>query len=121
MITPAQHIKHAMASLRYSIYGITATFKTEMAFKQEVAGLIALPIIAYLLGFPIIACCFVVIAWLLVMLTELLNTAIEHVCNKVSPEKDPFIKLAKDAGSAAVLVALVINLVLWVSLFYTYW
>ena len=57
--------------------------------------------------------CFVAAAWLLVMAFELLNAAIESVCNLVSPTYDPLVKKAKDAASAAVMLCIWANMCLW--------
>lgn len=116
----AKHIKHAIKACKFSLEGIASTFKSETAFQQEALALVLLPLLALLLGFPGSACLFIIMAWLLVMLVEIINTALEHLCDKVSPDFDPFIKKAKDAGSAAVFLALCINLVLWIYLFSAY-
>jgi diacylglycerol kinase (ATP) len=54
-----------------------------------------------------------VAAWLLVMATELLNTAIEAIVDLVSPDYNELAKHAKDLGSAAVAVVVTANCVLW--------
>lgn len=48
-----------------------------------------------------------------VILVEVLNTAIEAVCNALTPEFDPNIKIAKDCGSLAVLLAFSIAIAVW--------
>ena len=58
---------------------------------------------------------------LLILLTELLNTGIEQVANKVTREFAPEIKFAKDCGSAAVLVAAVIAAGVWGISLWEWW
>jgi diacylglycerol kinase (ATP) len=55
------------------------------------------------------------------MVFELMNIAIESVCNLVSPGFHPLVKIAKDAGSAAVFLAMLPNYILWIYLAYAYW
>ena len=111
--SPLHHVKHAIAAVKYSCHGLAHTVKTETAFFQETIGLILLPILAWLLGLSTAHIFLVLAAWLGVMVVELLNSAIESVCNLVSPEYHILVKRAKDAGSAAVFLAMLANLCLW--------
>jgi diacylglycerol kinase (ATP) len=120
-LSPARHFKHAVGALKYSCRGLAGTFRSETAFQQESVALVLLPILAWLLGVRAGHIPLLVAAWLLVMLAELLNSALESICNLVSPEYHILVKRAKDAGSAAVLLALLINFCFWLYLFYTYW
>jgi diacylglycerol kinase (ATP) len=108
------HIRHFFAAFRYSLQGIAAAFRSEAAFRQEVAALIVIVPASFAL-FPPAAAMGLIAAWLSVMALELLNMAVECVCNLVSKELHPLIKKAKDAGSAAVFTAVVANGVLWVA------
>lgn len=119
-LSPAHHFKHALGAIKYSCQGLASTFRSETAFLQETVALFLLPLLAWLLGVSGGHILLIVAAWLLVMLTELLNSALESLCNLVSPEYHILIKRAKDAGSAAVLLALIINFCFWLYLLYTY-
>ena len=57
---------------------------------------------------------------LLVVAVELLNNAIEAVCDRLTRERDPAIKIAKDSGSAAVSVSIAIALAAWVEAFWSF-
>ena len=116
--SPAHHCKHALGAIKYSCQGLAGTFRTETAFLQES---IALALLGWLLGMSAGHILLLVAAWLLVMLAELLNSALENLCNLVSPEYHILIKRTKDAGSAAVFLALLINLCLWLYLGLAYW
>lgn len=116
----AHHIRHMFAATSYSLQGIAAAAKSETAFLQELLALFILPAAAWFFGIPAGTIVIIIAAWLFVMALELLNSAIEAVCNLVSPDFHPLVKVAKDAGSAAVFVAITANAVFWVYLLYTH-
>ena len=97
----------------YSIDGLATAWKNEVAFRQEIV-LVALmlpPGLWY-------AESAIARAWLfgslcLVLIVELLNSAIEATIDRISPERHELSKSAKDLGSAAVLVALINALASW--------
>lgn len=109
-----------LAAFRYSLQGLNAAARSETAFIQEIAALLCLPAAAFLYGVPLAGILIVVAGWLLVMAFELLNMAIESVCNLVSPGVHPLVKIAKDAGSAAVFIAISGNAFYWVYLIVVY-
>lgn len=117
----AHHARHAVKAFAYSLDGLKAVFLTETAFKQECAALVLLPLLGASLGFSAGAVLLVIGAWLALMAIELLNSGLESVCNLVSPDYHPFVKKAKDAGSAAVLLSVLANACLWGFLLYIYW
>lgn len=117
----SHHIKHMFAATSYSLQGIASAAKSETAFMQEILALFALPVAAWLFGIPAGSIIVIIAAWLFVMAIELLNSAIEAICNLVSPDIHPLVKVAKDAGSAAVFIAILANVMLWIYFIYTYW
>ncbi len=100
-------------ALRYSLDGLTAAYRHEDAFRQET--LLALVLIPAALFLPAsgIGKALMIGSVLLVLLVELLNSAIEAVVDRVSLEHHHLAKRAKDIGSAAVLLALVNVVVTW--------
>ncbi len=100
-------------ALSYSLAGFKAAWDNEAAFRQEVLLCILLIPLAFWLGDTKIERVLLISCLLLVLLTELLNSAIEAVSDRLSQEKHPLIKRAKDAGSAAVLIALCYSLLVW--------
>jgi len=97
----------------YSLQGLRQTWRTEGAFRQEVLiALVLVPVACYVSVTPVERV-LLIASWLLVMLVELLNSSIEAVVDRISQERHPLAGHAKDAGSAAVLVALVIAGVTW--------
>jgi diacylglycerol kinase (ATP) len=97
----------------YSLEGFKAAFKHEDAFRQEVFLAIVLIPLAFYLGKSPIECALMVASVLLVLIVELLNSAIEAAVDHTSTEQHALAKQAKDIGSAAVFCALVILATTW--------
>jgi diacylglycerol kinase (ATP) len=96
----------------YSLDGLRAGWG-ETAFRQEaMAALILLPL-AFWLGHGWVQVALLAGSVLLVMIVELLNTGIEAVVDRIGPEWHDLSKRAKDMGSAAVLLALLLALGIW--------
>jgi diacylglycerol kinase (ATP) len=97
----------------YSLQGLKAAWRHESAFRQEcVIGVVLLPIAFWLAeswveASVLIAVCF------LVLIVELLNSAIEAVVDRVGPEHHDLAGQAKDMGSAAVMLSLIMALGTW--------
>ncbi|QKV19474.1 diacylglycerol kinase [Oricola thermophila] len=93
--------------------GLAAAFRSQAAFRQEVAlAALAMPFVVLAdVGAAERALLFSSVVAVLVV--ELLNTAIEQTLDRVSTEIHPLAKAAKDAGSAAVFLALVAAAVVW--------
>lgn len=90
----------------YSVAGIVAAWRDEPAFREEaVLAAILVPAACYLAPDKY-ALILMIGSILLVLALELVNTAIEAAINRIGPEIHPLSKKAKDAASAAVLVAL---------------
>ena len=109
----ATGITRIINATRYSLEGMVATFRNEAAFRQEIALVcIGVPI-ALLLHITNVERAVLIGSLLLVLMMELLNTAIEAAINRISQDLHPLSKCAKDAGSAAVLLALVNAACMW--------
>ncbi|WP_250437830.1 MULTISPECIES: diacylglycerol kinase [unclassified Caballeronia] len=100
-------------ALRHSRDGIAATWREESAFRQEVCVAAVLLPIAF--AVPVGAAERVLLAAsvLLVLLVELINSSIEAAIDRISLERHELSGRAKDCGSAAVTVAIVIGLLTW--------
>ena len=104
---------HILKAFRYSLAGLWACFRDEVAFRQECA--LAIPhfiLVAVVPMEPWMRFALVAI-WFLIIAFELINTAIEAVVDLASPERHALAKKAKDCGSAAVLCLLVLLGVGW--------
>lgn len=115
------HLMHIPLALKYSFQGLKTAASGETAFIQEILVLVAMPVIAWFYGVPGAYLVIIIAGWLMVMALELLNMAIESICNLVSPDFHPLIKVAKDTGSAAVFMAMLANFSYWGYLAYSYW
>jgi diacylglycerol kinase (ATP) len=100
-------------ALRYSIAGFRHATRHEAAFQQEVLLFLLLLPAAVLLPVPTLDRLVIVLSMLFVIVVELLNSAIEATVDRISAERHPLAGQAKDMGSAAVFVALVMSLLCW--------
>jgi len=106
-------LRRVWNALGYSIAGLKAAYLCEDAFRQEVWLAVLLIPTALFLPVPWIGRGLMVASVLLVLVVELLNSAIEAVVDRVSLENHRLAKRAKDIGSAAVLVSLLTVAVVW--------
>ncbi len=105
-----------MKAFQYSYQGFRAAFKSEAAFREEVLlAVIALPL-AFILGESPVEKILLSSSVLLLMIVELLNSGIEAVVDRISDEHHELSGRAKDMGSAAVLLAIGILLITWLSI-----
>jgi diacylglycerol kinase (ATP) len=96
----------------YSLQGLHAGWG-ETAFRQEaIASLVLIPL-AFWLGDNWLETSMLIAVVVLVMITELLNTGIETAIDRISPEWHALSKRAKDMGSAAVLLSLLLCAGVW--------
>lgn len=100
-------------ALRYSLDGLAAAYHHEDAFRQEIRLALILVPVALFLPASGIGKALMIASVLLVLVVELLNSAIEAVVDRVSLDRHHLAKRAKDIGSAAVLIALINVAVTW--------
>ena len=106
-------LRRIMNAFHYSLDGLTAAYRHEDAFRQEIwLTLVAIPL-ALWLGDSGLARAMMIGSVLLVLIVELVNSAIEATVDRVSLERHQLAKRAKDIGSAAVLIALINAAVVW--------
>ncbi len=98
----------------YSMAGLTAGWR-EPAFRQEAVLAFVLVPAAFWLGQTWTETVILLAVTLLVLVTELLNTAVEAVVDRIGPEWHEQSKRAKDIGSAAVLLTLLLCGGVWLS------
>ena len=106
-------IRRLINAFGYSLQGFSAAFKHEDAFRQEVFLAVVLIPLAVYFGESGIARALMISSVLLVLIVELLNSAIEAAVDHTSIERHPLAKQAKDIGSAAVFIALIIAATVW--------
>lgn len=98
---------------RYSLKGVRACYRHEQAFRQEVWVLALVAPLGAWLGETGVERTLLIGSWLLVLIVELLNSAVEAVVDRVGSENHPLAGRAKDLGSAAVMVALILSAGTW--------
>lgn len=98
----------------YSLAGLRAGW-TEPAFRQEAICAVVLVPTAFWLGRDWVQIALLAGSVLLVMIVELLNTGIEVAIDRIGPEWHPLSKRAKDMGSAAVLLSLLLAAGIWLA------
>lgn len=106
-------LRRVWNAFRYSLSGLRAAYRNEDAFRKEsLLAAILIPL-ALLLPTAAFAKALMVASVLLVLVVELLNSAIEAAIDRISLDHHRLSKRAKDIGSAAVLVALVNVVATW--------
>ena len=106
-------LRRVWNALGYSLSGLQAAYRNEDAFRQEsLLAAIMIPV-ALLLPVPGIDKALMIASVLMVLVVELLNSAVEAAIDRISLDDHRLSKRAKDIGSAAVLIALINVLAVW--------
>ena len=106
-------IKRIMKATAYSVAGFRAAFTYEQSFRQEVYALLVVVPLGLYLGDGAIEKLLLVGCWLLVMIVELLNSAVEAVVDRIGVEHHELSGRAKDTGSAAVMLTIFLAVATW--------
>lgn len=113
IITKTTGLARFYYATRYSIKGLRAAYRSEPAFRYELwAATLLLPL-AFWLAQSGLQLGLLISSLLFVLIMELINTAIEAVVDRAGTEFHALAGLAKDLGSAAVLLALFITALIW--------
>ncbi len=105
--------KHLMAATGYSLKGLQAAWHHEAAFRQEIVIFILAIPLALWIGQSALERLALIGVWLWVIIVELLNSAIEAVVDRIGEEYHELSGRAKDLGSAAVMLSLLLALSFW--------
>ncbi|MEQ1837324.1 MAG: diacylglycerol kinase [Candidatus Nitrotoga sp.] len=106
-------LKRILNAFNYSMSGLKVAYQHEHAFRQELLLAVILIPLALYLEPSMIGRVLMIASVLLVLVVELLNSAIEAAVDRISLENHELIKRAKDMGSAAVFIALLNVAVTW--------
>ncbi|MFN3789815.1 diacylglycerol kinase [Massilia sp.] len=112
-------IARIFAACRNTWDGLAWAWRSEAAFRQEVVLIAIASVVALLLplsGFQKLALIGVLVV---VLIVEIINSAIEAVVDRISLERHPLSKVAKDMGSAAVALALLLAAAIWAVVLYS--
>jgi diacylglycerol kinase (ATP) len=106
-------IRRILRATRFSAQGFRSAWRHEAAFRQELVLVILMTPLGLWLGRSIVEKALLIAVLLLVLIVELFNSAIEAAIDRHGDEHHELSGRAKDMGSAAVFVVLVIVLVVW--------
>ncbi len=104
------HIKNAFI---YTFAGLKAAWKNELAFRGEIVVAIVMVPLALWLGRTAVERALLIASILLILVTELVNSALEAVVDRIGPERHELSKRAKDMGSAAAFISMVTAALVW--------
>ena len=111
-------IRRIIRAAGFSAQGVAGAWRHEAAFRQEiVAGVILAPI-AFWLGGNAMEILMLLISLILVLIVELLNSAVEATVDRISDEHHDLAGRAKDMGSAAVGFSLLVVVAVWGTVVY---
>jgi len=105
---------HLFKNTQYAIEGLIYVFKTETSFKLELLAAAILIPLMFILDFEPLQRAALLITAFLVLIIELINSALENVVDLVTKEIHPLAKSAKDIGSTAVMFSIGLHLILWI-------
>ncbi len=109
-------LRRLLNATSYSLKGFKAAYTNEAAFREEVLLACVLIPVALLLDLPALETILLIGSILGLMLSEILNSAIEAVVDRIGPELHELSGRAKDLGSAAVFIAMVIVALVWIGI-----
>lgn len=115
--TPNHFVRLYKAS-GYSLAGLKSTFKYEQAFRLEIyLSIILIPLAVWLANTPI-ELVLMIGSWVIVMIVELLNSAVEATVDRIGSEMHELSGRAKDIGSAAVMASVLLSLFTWLAILF---
>ena len=105
-----------LPALRYALQGLAGAWRTEGAFRQEVLVAVVLVPGAFFIPVSRLEQLALAASVLFVIVVELLNSSLEAAVDRISTERHPLSGHAKDAGSAAVFMAIAIASLTWLTI-----
>ena len=111
-------LKRIILATGYSMQGIKSAFQNEAAFRQELILAAILIPIACIVDVSQLERILLIAPIFLVMIIEIINSAIEAVVDRIGSEKHELSGRAKDMGSAAVFIALILTAYIWIEILF---
>ncbi|MGL4191778.1 MAG: diacylglycerol kinase [Shewanella sp.] len=112
-------MQRIMYTFVHSFNGFKWLCKNEAAFQQELMLFVPLTMFAFWLDLPAMHTLFVMLGMVFVLFAEMVNTAIEAVVDRVGLEYHALSGVAKNIGSAVVLLSMICSLTIWVVVVWT--
>jgi len=109
-------IARIFAATTNSIRGMRDAWRYESAFRQDVGIAIVLLLLACWLAQTIVEWLLLILPLFLLLIVELLNSAIENAIDRIGPERHILSGRAKDMGSSAVMICLILIAVSWLAI-----
>ena len=106
-------VEHILKALIWSMAGIKAAWKNEQAFRWEATIVLLMIPVGFWLGRTAVEWALLIASSMLILITELLNSALEAVVDRIGPERHELSKRAKDMGSAAAFISMITAAVVW--------
>ena len=110
--------RHIQNAVIYSWDGFKAAWDNEMAFRTELIIIAIMIPVGIWIGETAVQWALLIGSSLLVLITELLNSAVEKVVDRIGPEHHSLSKQAKDLGSAAAAVSMLTAVIVWALIAY---
>ena len=111
-------IGHIINAFKYTFAGLASAWKNELAFRGEVVVVTIMLPLGIWLGRSAVERALLIASILLILLTELLNSALEAVVDRIGPQRHELSKRAKDMGSAAAFISMVTAALVWMIIAY---
>ena len=111
-------LTRAIHAAKNSWNGLIFAYQEESAFRQELVLLVLLTPVALLLPVSVLEKALMISALLMVLAIELLNSSVEAAIDRISFEHHDLSKRAKDFGSAAVMLALLVAFIIWTAVIF---
>lgn len=111
-------IRRILKAFIYSRDGFTAAFKSEAALRQDLLVFVVFSLIALFLDLMLWQKALLISSLLFIVIMELVNTAVETVIDRISPDYHELSKKAKDIGSLLVLLSFINAFLLWGAFLY---
>lgn len=105
--------RRLLYAVQYSILGLKSAWRNEAAFRQELILISIMLPVAIWLGATMTQRALLIFSLLIIMVTELLNSAVETAIDRIGPEHHELSGQAKNLGSAAVMVSIIAAAIVW--------
>ena len=110
--------RHIQNAVIYSFAGFKSAWNNEMAFRLETIVIALMLPVGIWLGQTVVEWALLVGSVMLVLITELLNSAVETVVDRIGAEQHILSKQAKDLGSAAAALSMLVAAIVWALIAY---
>jgi diacylglycerol kinase (ATP) len=111
-------LAHILKAFIWSMAGINVAWKNEQAFRWEAAIVLLMMPVGLWLGRTAVERALLIACSMSDLITELLNSAVEAVVDRIGPERHELSKRAKDLGSAAAFISMITAAVVWILIAY---